>query len=42
MDLTLGGFKTRLHRARLHLRNRLQSFWNEVDERGRGVAEGGR
>lgn len=26
MGLTLGGFKTRLHRARLHLRNRLQDL----------------
>ena len=30
MDLTLGGFKTRLHRARLHLRNRLQDLWDQV------------
>ena len=32
MDLTLGGFKTRLHRARLHLRRRLEEFWRSVDE----------
>ena len=31
MDLTLGGFKTRLHRARLHLRNRLEEFWKDQD-----------
>jgi len=34
MDLTLGGFKTRLHRARLHLRRRLEQFWRTIDERG--------
>ncbi len=32
MDLSLGGFKTRLHRARLHLRRRLEEFWNSIDE----------
>ena len=32
MGLTLGGFKTRLHRARLHLRLRLEEFWRSVDE----------
>jgi RNA polymerase sigma-70 factor (ECF subfamily) len=32
LDLTLGGFKTRLHRARLHLRRRLEEFWHSVDE----------
>lgn len=31
MGLSLGGFKTRLHRARLHLRGVLQSFWTEHD-----------
>jgi len=30
MNLTLGGFKTRLHRARLHLRRRLEEFWRSV------------
>lgn len=34
MELSLGGFKTRLHRARLHLRQRLEQFWREVDRRG--------
>ena len=29
LGLHLNAFKTRLHRARLHLRNRLESFWNE-------------
>ncbi len=29
MGLSLGGFKTRLHRARLHLRRVLQAFWEE-------------
>jgi len=33
MGLTLGGFKTRLHRARLHLRNVLEQFWMLHDER---------
>jgi RNA polymerase sigma-70 factor, ECF subfamily len=28
MDLKLGAFKTRLHRARLHLRNRLEQLWD--------------
>lgn len=32
MELTLGGFKTRLHRARLHLRRRLEEFWQAHDE----------
>jgi RNA polymerase sigma-70 factor (ECF subfamily) len=31
MELTLGGFKTRLHRARLHLRKRLEEFWTRQD-----------
>ncbi len=31
LELTLGRFKTRLHRARLHLRKRLQDFWSAVD-----------
>lgn len=31
MDLTLGGFKTRLHRARLHLRKSLDEFWTQHD-----------
>ena len=34
MGLTLGGFKTRLHRARLHLRRRLSEFWQSIDEEG--------
>lgn len=38
MGLTLGGFKTRLHRARLHLRRRLEQFWRSVDEGGRETA----
>ena len=43
MELTLGGFKTRLHRARLHLRRRLEEFWREVDERaGKRDSDGGR
>lgn len=29
LGLSLGGFKTRLHRARLHLRNRLQGLYVE-------------
>jgi RNA polymerase sigma-70 factor (ECF subfamily) len=32
LGLSLGGFKTRLHRARLHLRRRLEEFWRRVDE----------
>ena len=32
MGLSLGGFKTRLHRARLHLRNVLERFWMLHDE----------
>jgi len=31
MELSLGGFKTRLHRARLQLRRVLQAFWDEHD-----------
>lgn len=42
MELTLGGFKTRLHRARLHLRRRLEEFWQSVDERtGERASDGG-
>lgn len=41
LDLTLGGFKTRLHRARLHLRRRLEAFWRTVDET-EGAPEPGR
>lgn len=29
LDLHLNAFKTRLHRARLHLRNRLEDLWRE-------------
>ncbi|MFM8981064.1 MAG: RNA polymerase sigma factor [Planctomycetia bacterium] len=29
LDLHINAFKTRLHRARMHLRNRLEAFWNE-------------
>lgn len=39
MGLTLGGFKTRLHRARLHLRNRLQGLYAaqaDGDTQGKG------
>ena len=32
LGLTLGGFKTRLHRARLHLRRRLEEFWRSIDD----------
>jgi len=32
MGLTVSAFKTRLHRARLHLRNRLQQFWASIRE----------
>lgn len=32
LSLSLGGFKTRLHRARLHLRRRLEEFWRAYDE----------
>ena len=32
LGLTLGGFKTRLHRGRMHLRNRLEAFWKSVDD----------
>ncbi len=39
LGLTLGGFKTRLHRGRLHLRNRLEAFWKSVDEDA--VSQGG-
>ena len=31
MELSLGAFKTRLHRARLYLRTRLQSVWEELE-----------
>lgn len=31
MGLSLGGFKTRLHRARLHLRGVLEQFWTAYD-----------
>lgn len=31
LELSVAAFKTRLHRARLHLRRRLQRFWDEVD-----------
>ena len=40
LDLTLGGFKTRLHRARLHLRRRLEQFWRSVDEAKSDGGEG--
>jgi len=33
LSLHLNAFKTRLHRARLHLRNRLEAFWNEREGR---------
>lgn len=39
MELTLGGFKTRLHRARLHLRRSLDQFWAARDEAN--TTEGG-
>lgn len=32
MNLTLGGFKTRLHRARLHLRRRLEEYWRSIGD----------
>lgn len=32
LGLSLGGFKTRLHRARLHLRNVLEEYWRLHDE----------
>lgn len=38
MELTLGAFKTRLHRARLHLRGRLQHL---LEEGARPKGEGG-
>lgn len=38
MELTLGAFKTRLHRARLHLRNRLQAFWDAQEAVEGGAA----
>ncbi len=41
LDLTLGGFKTRLHRARMHLRRRLEEFWKSVDESGGTAATDG-
>ncbi|MDA1193814.1 MAG: RNA polymerase sigma factor [Planctomycetota bacterium] len=34
LELTLGGFKTRLHRARLHLRSRLDALWSEMTADG--------
>ncbi len=34
LELSLGGFKTRLHRARMHLRNRLQSLYAPGAEAG--------
>ena len=40
LDLTLGGFKTRLHRARLHLRRRLEQFWRSVGDAPSGGGEG--
>lgn len=33
LSLHINAFKTRLHRARMHLRNRLESFWNEREGR---------
>jgi RNA polymerase sigma-70 factor (ECF subfamily) len=30
LDLGVPAFKTRLHRARLHLRNRLEAFWSAL------------
>ncbi len=39
MELTLGGFKTRLHRARLHLRKALDAFWTAYDKQA-GSTEG--
>jgi RNA polymerase sigma-70 factor, ECF subfamily len=41
MEIGLAAFKTRLHRARLHLRRRLQEFWDSVDE-GSDASRGGR
>jgi DNA-directed RNA polymerase specialized sigma24 family protein len=35
LDLSLGGFKTRLHRARLHLRKRLEQFFTAHDAEDR-------
>jgi len=40
MELTLGGFKTRLHRARLQLRARLARFWRAYDEGAAGSSSG--
>lgn len=34
MELSLGGFKTRLHRARMHLRNRLQALHSAGTDAG--------
>ena len=39
MDLSLGGFKTRLHRARLYLRTQLQSVWDEFEGIESGTSE---
>lgn len=36
MDLNLGAFKTRLHRARLHLRNQLEQFWRSQHDAATG------
>jgi RNA polymerase sigma-70 factor (ECF subfamily) len=33
LQLHINAFKTRLHRARMHLRNRLEAFWNEREGR---------
>jgi len=41
LELTLGGFKTRLHRARMHLRKRLEEFWKSVDDGGAETAKTG-
>ena len=41
LGLTLGGFKTRLHRARLHLRRRLEEFWRSIDEQKDAAAPSG-
>jgi RNA polymerase sigma-70 factor (ECF subfamily) len=40
LGLSLGGFKARLHRARLHLRRRIQAFWRATQE-GSGEDVGG-
>ena len=41
MGLTLGAFKTRLHRARLPLRHRLEQFWRGYDTGTPGPEPGG-